>query len=85
MVLYIAVWMGVRGVTLSGSVGTCVLGVGWVEGCWEMWRWTSSFITRPSLPLPRISVMLSLCSCIRCRTAGVARFWCLLPCGGEVG
>lgn len=44
----------------------------------ETWRWTSSFSTRPSLPLPVTSVMEMLCSLIKWRTAGVAREACLL-------
>lgn len=59
------------------DVGGCEEGAEEELALCETWRWTSSFSTRPSLPLPVTSVMEMLCSLIRWRTAGVAREACL--------
>jgi hypothetical protein len=49
--------------------------------CGELeWFCTSSFSTRPSLPVPSISSIFNLRSLIRCRTAGVASEACFPGC-----
>jgi hypothetical protein len=53
-----------------------------VEGCFaaSACRTTSSFSTRPSLPVPSMSSICRLCSLTMCRTAGVARDACFPSC-----
>jgi hypothetical protein len=78
-------WTRVRG--LAWSLTCCVeADVGVAEGvlvvCFEdsTCRCTSSLSTRPSLPVPSISPMSSLCCLTICRTAGVASEACLPGC-----
>lgn len=90
MVLNIWFWMGVRGMDFSicGSSPAAEAreGCGKAEagaGAGFAFRaaanlCTSSFITRPSFPVPVISVILILSSLSRPRTAGVANPPCLL-------
>lgn len=88
MVLNICCWMGVSGcgcgcwVDLELREG--LAGGGWGGAGWGgssravVSLWTSSFRTRPSLPVPVTSAMLMFSSFKRPRTAGVANDeWCL--------
>src|SRR5437762_2559452 len=68
------------GMVLSARSGSTVVGdgaAGTESDFVEAYFCTSSFRTRPSLPVPGMSSMLRLSSFVKWRTAGVARVACL--------
>lgn len=89
MVLNICCWMGVSGcgcgcwVELELREG--LAGGGWGgTSCAVDSLWTSSFRTRPSLPVPVTSAILMSSSFKRPRTAGVANDECCLGMEGPL-